>query len=575
MRDTTEIERAVAGCILSAPERCVTEAMEAGLLPDWFADDTWRVMWIGVQRLWESGRSSATDAISIWNEARRFAETSDCKKNFAPRVDFAAYETAIDAAPAISHLGYHLSELRLAHIEREVRRAGARFTKAMNAGGDAVHEATVLQSDIAAILANMANTKKISLARICKGIMEGYELAHQKRIVEKDLAWSPGLKFPWSPMTSMLNGLEHGLGIIAARPSVGKTLFALNLIRFWCDHGIHVCFDSLDMSESNLVRRFIAEFSRVSIKKARFSPTQVDLQAMREAISMLEKWPLDYVEIRDVDEFCSHVEIERAAGRAQIVVVDYLGLMHSAKIDNAREYDRVSYVSDTLKALANRCRVPVIALAQLNRDVVKSEDGRMPGLSDLRGSGSIEQDAFWVAFLHRDERVLAGWKAKPPLQLMPDNAKYAGAIDALDAVHFVLAKSQNGECGNLPFLFRKSYLSCSLADFRAQPTTCTVGYGATQKEIKDNSPRFAKVCTDWRHDPLEATLRRQNALIDLPEVVMVDEQAAAPQQSALNLSTAPSAAAPSAAPSARAPCSDPFAEKDYSGYDRDDDPEGM
>lgn len=528
MRDVSESEKAVAGIILSEPERAVVAALEAGVTPDWFADDTWRVMWIGVKRLWDAGHADSLDSVSIRNEALRFAETSDCKKKYSPRVDLEVYEDAIVKSPPSANLDYHLNVLHGAYIEREVRRVGQKFAKSCNSGADAIQAAAALASDISGILAGVSASKKISLGAICAEIMSEYETAHQKRVVEKNLAWTPGYTFPWSPMTNMMNGLEPGLGIIAARPSVGKTLFALNLIRYWCESGVHVCFCSLDMEQRSLTRRFIAETARVSIKKARYTPTETDLDAMRSAVAAVEKWPLDFVEIRDVDEFCAHVEIERAAGRAQIAVVDYLGLMHSSRIDNAREYDRVSYVSDRLKALANRIRIPVIALAQLNRDVAKAEDGRMPNLSDLRGSGSIEQDAFWVAFLHRDTLVKAAWSRTPPLQLVPDAAKYPAAIAALDPIHFVVAKAQNGECFSLPFVFRKQYLTCSLGDYRATPNYTTTGYGATQRQIADHSPRFAKICTDWRHDPLEPTLRKQGALIDLDAAITIDEPAATP-----------------------------------------------
>lgn len=547
MKDYADNEKAVIGMLLVDPEYAIPIAKQAGLAPDWFTDDTWAVFWMAMDNLFKLGRAAA-DPLAVLAEVRRLAETPEVQKNFSPRADISIADEAITAAPATTHLDHHLALLREGHLARAILRANHAFSKRLNSGIAPADAAVRLKADLDAILAGEASAKKIPLRAITAEIMKEYETAHHHRIVEKDLAWTPGHRFPWSPMTAMMNGLEPGLGIIAARPSVGKTLFALNLIRFWCDTGVHVCFCSLDMEQRSLIRRFISERARVSIKKARFSPTGADLAAMRDAIKEIDAWPLDYVEIRDVDEFAAHVQIERAAGHAQIVVVDYLGLMHSAKIDNAREYDRVSYVSDRLKALANSERIPVIALAQLNREVTKSEDGRLPTLADLRGSGSIEQDAFWVAFLHRDERVVNGtWKTNPPYQLVPEGAKYPATMNALDSIHFVLAKSQNGELGSLPFVFRKNYLTCALGDWKAAPEQTQTGYGATARTVLDHTPRFSKVCSDWRHDPLEKFLAAQDALIRLPESVDVGGEAPTPAAPAV----APAAPAGNAGNSAR------------------------
>ncbi len=521
VKDTLKTERAVIGAVLMDPARCIPVAVSCGAEADWFADDTAHVAWMAVASLWRRGLCGEADMVAILNEFRRIAETAEVKKKFAPRVDAAAWDELIDGATSSASLEYHLGELRDAHVARCVQRA-VQKTSAAFATSDAVTAAIGLRSEIDAILAGNASAagRRVSLGEVANELLGEYELAHQRRIVEKDLHWTPGYRFPWAPMTAMMNGLEPGLGIIAARPSVGKTLFALNLIRYWCDTGVKVVFNSLDMEQHSLVRRFVAERARVSIKKARFSPTQADLAAMRTAADELAAWPLSMVEIRDVEEFESFCMIEHAAGRCQIAVVDYLGLLHSSRVDNANEYARVSYVSDKLKTIANRLRIPVIALCQLNREITKDAGlNRLPGLADLRGSGSIEQDAFWVLFLHRDERTVNGvWRDTPPTQLVPP-ATSAASLRALDSVLAVLCKAQNGELGSLPFVFRKNYLSCSLGDWRTPPTRTAVGYGAAAKEVTDYSAQFAKVCTDWRHDPLEEVLRRQGALIDLDETV--------------------------------------------------------
>lgn len=533
MKDLKETEKATIGLMLRDPSLVAT-AIGQGLTADWFADDTCHVVWLAMRGMFDGGKlhsgdeenGTQSDAVAVWEETRKLAENEKIQKKFSPRVDWPWFLEAIRSEVSSAYLEHHLADLRDGWMERTVRKAGLHFSKQVNGGADTMTCVLELQKRIEDMLKGVEFHKKTSLASVMRGILTEYETAYQRRVVEKDLNWTPGYRWPWSPMTNLMNGLEPGLGIVAARPSVGKTLFALNLIRFWCDMGINVCFNSLDMEQRSLIRRFIAERSRVSIKKAKYTPTGHDLKAMGEAISAMENWPLDFVEIRDVEAFAAHVKIEQSKGRAQIVVVDYLGLMQSARVDNANEYARVSYVSDRLKEIANTLRLPVIALCQLNREVAKSETGRLPTLADLRGSGSIEQDAFWVAFLHRDTIVQGNWKATPPLQLVPKAAQYPATLAALDPVHFVVAKSQNGECGSLPFVFRKNYLTCQMGDYTAQPETKSTGYGAAAKTYQDNSARFAKVCTDWRHDPVEAALRGQGALIDLPDCIETAKEAA-------------------------------------------------
>lgn len=318
---------------------------------------------------------------------------------------------------------------------------------------------------------------------IYDSIMAEYEEAYRMRVDRngpRDLTWTPGYKMPWPRLTKMLNGLRAGMHVVAARPSVGKTAYAVNLIRFWCDNGIKVVFNSLDMPRKEAMRRFLTERSRVSLRKACFSPTETDLKALADAREEISKWPLTFVEIRDVDEFKSFCMIEKAAGRLQIVVIDYLQLMHSRRLgrEDAVEYARISYVSDAVKSLANELEVPVIALCQLNRESTKSDRaGSMPGLADLRGSGSIEQDAFTVTILHRDQRVVDGWASTPPRRLIPGGldprAQIYGADD-LDAVWWILCKAQNGGTGMFPFVPRKNtspgiWATATHAPPKAQP----------------------------------------------------------------------------------------------------------
>ena len=519
MKAPEKNEIAFWGAFLADPAASMARSVERGVRAEWFAEDPWAVVWIACEGMWKRGAMETADAIAILTEAQNVAESDAAKKHSAARLEWSTFEDAINSAAldVSVHIPY-LREAHMARLWRNVQRDAGKFID----GGDVVGALTQARSDIDAILAGAAASRKVNIGDVCTECENEAHEAYRMRVDPngpRDLNWTPGYKMPWPELTGKLGGLEPGLHVIAARPSVGKTSFAINLMRFWLDQGYKVVFDSLDMDKKAVMWRFIAERARVSIKKVRFSPTGHDLDAVTKAKEACAKMPLTFCQIRDVDEFRSFCQIEQSAGRLNILVVDYLGLLHSSKVNNGNEYERVSYVSDALKSLSLDLGVPVVALCQLNRDVAKSDTKRMPGLSDLRGSGAIEQDAYTVTLLHRDERVVNGtWKTNPPVNLMPKPANYYPGmplygIDALDSVWAIICKAQNYGTGQLPFVVRKNYFTWSLADYSAQPLLATSGYGATASTIEDNTPFFARVHSDWRNDPIEDILEAQGTLI--------------------------------------------------------------
>ena len=529
MSQSAKNEAAFWGALLSDPAASMARAIERGVQVDWFAEDPWAVVWLACEAIWKRGAMESADAISILAESQRIAESEAAKKYPAARLEWPVFEEAISlsALDVTAHIPY----LADAHMARQWRQVQCRAARTIDAG-DPIGALTQVRTEVDAVLAGAAACRKVDIGGICDSCAAEADEAYRMRVDPngpRDLNWTPGYKMPWPELTGKLGGLEPGLHVIAARPSVGKTSFAINLMRFWLDQGYRVVFDSLDMDKKAVMWRFISERARVSIKKVRFAPTGHDLEAVNKAKVACSKMPLTFCQIRDVDEFRSFCQIEQSAGRLQIVVVDYLGLLHSRKVNNGNEYERVSYVSDALKSLSIDLGVPVVALCQLNRDVAKSDSKRMPGLSDLRGSGAIEQDAYTVTLLHRDERVVNGtWKTNPPVNLMPKPASYYPGmplygIDALDSVWAIVCKAQNYGTGQLPFVVRKNYFTWSLADYHAKPLLTTTGCGATAATIEDNTPLFARVHSDWRNDPIEDILEAQGTLIRSSGYAMADD----------------------------------------------------
>lgn len=534
-RLVTDYERTLIGAILLMPGERMAEAMAAGVRAEWFSSDAWSLMWSALESAWKRGEIESVTAVSVFDEARRLA-LREGERRDAADLTVTEIERAIDDSSP-GGLDATVRILRNCYIESQTRAAVSKEMKFLEQWADVTDGVLTLRGKLDEILKGQIDSKKISPRAVFGEIMAEYNEAHRMRVAAdgpRDLKWTPGLKMPWPKLTEFMNGLRPGLHIIAARPSVGKTGFAVNLMRFWCESGYAVLFCSLDMPRVEIMRRFIAERARVSVRKAMFSPTATDLAAMEKAQAAMSEWPLTVVETRDVDDLRTMCMVEQAAGRLSVVVVDYLQLLHARALgrEDAVEYARVSYVSDTLKRLANELHVPVVALAQLNRESTKQDQqGRLPGLADLRGSGAIEQDAFTVTILHRDSAITAKWRALEETRgqeydrvarLIPgtlENPQYNYNFDDLDPIWWILCKAQNGPTGSLPFLVRKKYFAWMLGDYAAPAKTQTVGYGATQRTTTDNSPKFERVHSDWRHDAIESVLRLQLSLIDSPEDV--------------------------------------------------------
>ena len=196
------------------------------------------------------------------------------------------------------------------------------------------------------------------------------------------------------------------LVILAARPGMGKTAFALSLLKNAAiDHGKSVMFFSLEMADIQLVNRLISAEAQVEgdkIKKSNLTEEewqrlQTETSALGEAKIYIDDTP--QLNIFDLNAKCRRVHSQQGL---DMVVVDYLQLLRHDSGQKGNREQEIAFISRSLKGLAKDLSIPVIALAQLSREVEKRSNKR-PQLSDLRESGSIEQDADMVMFLYRNE----------------------------------------------------------------------------------------------------------------------------------------------------------------------------
>jgi len=220
-------------------------------------------------------------------------------------------------------------------------------------------------------------------------------------VLEELSAPSKMTKTPYKRLNNIIGGYRAGaVYIVAARPGVGKTMFALQNAYDLASQG-GVMFFSMEMGKNELVKRLISAEARVFADKV--SRGELDEYEWKQIAKNRNKFQRDLI-IEDrpgisVNKLRSAYRKAAKDRTINAIVVDYLGLMHDSRGGRSR-YEKVTNISNDLKQLARELNIPIIALHQLNREVESRTDPR-PNLSDLRDSGAIEQDADVVMLLHR------------------------------------------------------------------------------------------------------------------------------------------------------------------------------
>lgn len=250
-----------------------------------------------------------------------------------------------------------------------------------------------------------------------------------------------GISSGYPELDRMTSGFQNSdLVIVAARPSVGKTAFALNIAQNAAVRAHKtVAVFSLEMSKEQLVQRMLSAEANIDAHVLRTGQlTDDDWTKLTLAIAALSEAPLyiddsAQVTIADMRSRLRRLQVERGV---DLVVIDYLQLIHSRGRSDNRQQE-ISEISRNLKALARELSVPIIALSQLSRSVEQRQDKR-PMLSDIRESGSIEQDADVVAFLYREDYY------------DPDSERK-------NIVEVIIGKQRNGPTGKVELVFLKNF----------------------------------------------------------------------------------------------------------------------
>ncbi len=276
-----------------------------------------------------------------------------------------------------------------------------------------------------------------------------------ERIQSQDDGQLRGVASKHTKMDQTLGGFQKSdLIILAARPSVGKTAFAIDIARRVAEQQIPVGIFSLEMSVDQVVDRLIAAKSHASLWRLRTGKLSHegennDFLKITNAISDLRDMPIFIddtpgLNVMQMRAMARRLKAEHGLG---VLIVDYLQLM-SARKNYDSAVQQVTEISRGLKSLAKELAIPVIAISQLSR-AVENREGNRPRLSDLRDSGSIEQDADVVMFIHREDKI---------------NFQRAQEEGRSNLAQLMIAKHRNGPTGEINFHINPENLEFSEVD---------------------------------------------------------------------------------------------------------------
>ena len=343
--------------------------------------------------------SSRGEPIDILSVSHRLEE-----KGLLEQTGGSSYLTELtNSVPASTNITYYADIVNKKNILRKIIEAGNNISElGFREDVEDVYE-TLDQAEkkIMGVNNNVGNNSFQSIKESLPDAWNRLEKLHENK------GGLRGIPTGFDELDQYLSGLQPSdLIILAARPSVGKTTLALDIARqASLKFNFPTVIFSLEMSTQQLVDRMLAAESRVnawSLRTGHLS-TENDFSKIRDSLDRLSKAPIfiddmagnSIIRMRSI---CRRIKAEHGLG---LIVVDYLQLMSTSKnYDNM--VNQVTEISRSLKALAKEFDVPVLALSQLSR-AVETRGGR-PKLSDLRDSGSIEQDADVVMFIHREDR---------------------------------------------------------------------------------------------------------------------------------------------------------------------------
>ncbi|WP_339322814.1 replicative DNA helicase [Paenibacillus sp. FSL W8-0194] len=422
-----EAEQAVLGAILLQSEAMIT-AMER-VQPEDFYDASHQLIYEAMIQLGEENQP--IDLVTLTSRLQDKGQLED--------VGGVSYLAKLaHAVPTAANVEYYAQIIEEKSMLRRLIRTATQIVSEGYSGGEDV---AGMLSDAERRILEISNRRTGSgFVAIRDVLMEVFD---RVEVLNQQGGTTTGIPTGFVDLDKMTNGFQRSdLIIVAARPSVGKTAFALNIAQNVAVRAKEtVAIFSLEMSAPQLVNRMICAEANLDANLMRTGDFKTDedwakltmgIASLAEAEIYIDDTP--GITVADIRSKCRRLKKEKGLG---MIVIDYLQLIQGRGKPGENRQQEVSEISRTLKQIARELSVPVIALSQLSRGVEQRQDKR-PMMSDLRESGSIEQDADIVAFLYRDDY-------------------YNQETEKKNIIEIIIAKQRNGPVGTVELVFLKNF----------------------------------------------------------------------------------------------------------------------
>ena len=428
------MEQAVLGALMI--EKDAYYQVSEILRPESFYDNRHKIIYEAIRRL--NLEEKPVDILTVTEQLRSTNQLEEVGGPF--------YITQLSGMVASSaHIEYHARII----AQKATARALISYTSGIQTKAfDATTDIDELMQEAEGKLFELSQTNmKKDYTQIDPVIKEAYEML-QKAAARTD--GMSGIPSGFHALDKMTSGWQNSdLVILAARPAMGKTAFALSMAKnIAVDQKIPVAVFSLEMANVQLVNRLIVNVCEIkgeTLKSGQLKPFEWNQLDFR--IKQLTGAPLYLDDTPSLSVFELRTKARRLVREhgVKIIMIDYLQLMNASGMGFGSRQEEVSTISRSLKGLAKELNIPILALSQLNRGVENREGGdKRPQLSDLRESGAIEQDADMVLFIHRPEYY--------KIYQDPETGR-----DLRGKAEIIVAKHRNGAVGNVLLSFRGEY----------------------------------------------------------------------------------------------------------------------
>ncbi|WP_054972416.1 replicative DNA helicase [Paenibacillus sp. A3] len=422
-----EPEIAVLGAIILEPDAIVS--VSAILIPEDFNIPRNRVIYESMLELYDS-EGQPIDLMTLGKHLERRKQLE--------YVGISYLSSLANTVPTAANVEYYAQMVLSDSLERKTR---AEMVRISSDGELTAEEMTQQAQDLAGEIAARSASNKGGLKPLKQALINVFEQIEHSYL-NPNGGNVTGIPTGYPDLDKMTSGLHRGdYIVVGARPSVGKTAFALNIASSAGEStGESIAVFSLEMGIESLAKRMISAKGNVDASRMRTGRLESsDWENVTMAIGKLSEANIfiddsPSLNVNEIRARCR--QLKKETGSLGLILIDYLQLIAGVGRTENRQQE-IAKISRTLKQIARELDVPVIALSQLSRGVEQRQDKR-PMMSDLRESGSIEQDADIVAFLYRDDY-------------------YDKESEKKNIIEIIIAKQRNGPVGTVELAFLKNY----------------------------------------------------------------------------------------------------------------------